>query len=116
MEFNTIYKTELLCDYMEIRSEVNGEDFDKGYILKNSEGLFNVGCRNFFGVLLDDDGNVLSDEQQPYEGFVDNFHKVFGWLKDDNYTPTDEEWNELKKPICDCGECDVTPSNDMDEK
>ena len=91
--------TEQLVEYMELRSEVEEVEFDKDYISSISEQWFNKGVRSFFGVQLDNDGNILSDTQQPFKGFIDKYRIVGGWLRDD-HTPSDDEWDELN---CECG-------------
>lgn len=34
---------------------------------------FDDGIREFFGVYLDDEGRIMFDMQEPYEGFLSNF-------------------------------------------
>ena len=104
-------KTELLVDYMEIRSEVEEVDFDKNYISYISEQGFNKGVRSFFGVQLDNNGNLLSDTQQPYQGFFGNWETVVGWLRE-NHTPSDDEWDGLN---CECGNCKKGKQNEIEK-
>ena len=90
-------KTERLVEYMELRSQV--EETEWGLDTDYLEPYFINGVRHFFGVQLDNDGNILSDTQQPFKGFIDKYRIVGGWLRDD-HTPSDDEWDELN---CECG-------------
>ena len=90
-------KTERLVEYMELRSQV--EETEWGLDTDYFEPYFINGVRHFFGVQLDNDGNILSDTQQPFKGFIDKYRIVGGWLRDD-HTPSDDEWDELN---CECG-------------
>ena len=67
MKKTNLIKTKKLCSYMKKRSKVEGvtwslpkEELDK---------LFDTGIRMFFGVVIDDDGYLLYDTQEPYFGF-----------------------------------------------
>jgi len=65
---NKTYNTELLFDYMKIRSKVEKQKWElsKDYL----EGFYDKGVRDFFGVQLSDGGFILTDNQQPYNGFL----------------------------------------------
>jgi hypothetical protein len=60
-------KTKKLCSYMKIRSETEGVEWKLNEFYLDE--WFNDGCRQFFGVLLNDDGNLIGDDQEPFEGF-----------------------------------------------
>ena len=62
-------KTTQLFNYMKKRSEVENSKWclSKKYL----ENHFRIGIRNFFGVELDNNGNLLWDIQQPYNGFFE---------------------------------------------
>jgi len=87
------YKTSHLVEYMELRSME--ENVEWSLEIRHLEGLFNNGLRMYFGVQLDNDGNILSDIQQPYEGFLSKWVKVNEWLMND-YNPTDEDWDDFR--------------------
>lgn len=57
-------KTKTLSEYMEARAKYEGVEWENSM---NSfvEDAFAVGTRTFFGVELDDTGQLLSDTQQP---------------------------------------------------
>lgn len=52
---------------MKIRSENEGVEWKLNEFYLDE--WFNDGCRQFFGVRLNDDGNLIDDDQEPYEGF-----------------------------------------------
>ena len=60
-------KTKKLCSYMKIRSENEGVEWKLNEFYLDE--WFNDGCRQFFGVRLNDDGNLIDDDQEPFEGF-----------------------------------------------
>ncbi len=62
-------KTRLLIDYMILRAE--HEKCAWGFPDWFTEAYFDKGMRNFFGVSLDNGGNLLGDHQQPafFEAF-----------------------------------------------
>ena len=67
-------KTEELERYMKLRSKVEGMKWklDIEYL----ENHFTFGIRYFFGVHMDDDGNLLFDEQEPFDGFFNNYETM----------------------------------------
>ena len=77
-------KTFELSIYLEHRANIEGVKIDRDYILSSSEIYFNKGVRSFFGVQLDEDGNILSDTQQPFKGFIDTYRKVIKWAGEIN--------------------------------
>jgi len=60
-------KTKKLCSYMKIRSEIEGVEWKLNEFYLDE--WFNDGCRQFFGVRLNDDGNLIDDDQEPFEDF-----------------------------------------------
>lgn len=52
---------------MKIRSETEGVEWKLNEFYLDE--WFNDGCRQFFGVRLNDDGNLIDDDQEPFEGF-----------------------------------------------
>lgn len=62
-------KTTQLVNYMKKRSKIENQiwDLPKEFL----ESHFHIGLRNFFGVELDNNGNLLWDAQQPYDGFFE---------------------------------------------
>jgi hypothetical protein len=66
-------KTKKLCSYMKIRSETEGVEWKLNEFYLDE--WFNDGCRQFFGVRLNDDGNLIDDNQEPFEGFFINTTK-----------------------------------------
>ena len=57
--------------YIKKRAEVEGVafDLDEEYL----EQQFQNGFRQFFGVQVDDEWNMLFDEQEPYENFFSDY-------------------------------------------
>jgi len=64
-------RTKKLSKYMKKRSEV--ENVEWGLSVMYLEQLFVMGMRDFFGVTLDNKGNLLSDEQEPYENYFNEY-------------------------------------------
>jgi hypothetical protein len=60
-------KTKKLCSYMKIRSQIEGVEWRLNELYLDE--WFNDGCRQFFGVWMNEDGNLIEDEQEPYKGF-----------------------------------------------
>ena len=58
---------------MKIRSETEGVEWKLNEFYLDE--WFNDGCRQFFGVRLNDDGNLIDDNQEPFEGFFINTTK-----------------------------------------
>jgi len=60
-----------LCTYMRARAAFEGVKWklSREYV----QSHFDRGCRNFFGVELDDHGKLLRDEQQP--DFFKNYRR-----------------------------------------
>ncbi len=52
---------------MKIRSETEGVEWKLNEFYLDE--WFNDGCRQFFGIRLNDDGNLIDDDQEPFEGF-----------------------------------------------
>ena len=52
---------------MKIRSETEGVEWKLNEFYLDE--WFNDGCRQFFGVRLNDDGNLIDDDQEPFEDF-----------------------------------------------
>ena len=67
-------KTKKLVQYMKIRSSV--EDVEWGLTDEFMEEMFDFGIRHIFGVHLDDDGNLLSDDQEVFTGYFDIVTRV----------------------------------------
>ena len=67
-------KTEKLVRYMKLRSKVERVEWglDTDYL----ENHFDFGIRHFFGVHLDDKGNLLFDDQEPFKGFFGNWEMM----------------------------------------
>ena len=82
-------KTEKLVRYMKVRSKVEEckWSLDDDYL----QPSFINGVRNFFGVQLDNSGNLLFDEQEPYKGFLYNWETMVGWLRE-IHTPSEMEF------------------------
>jgi hypothetical protein len=68
-------KTKKLITYMKNRSEMEGLEW--GLEDKTIEGLFNSGLRLFFGVELDNKGNLIKDSQEYHKGFLEFFNKTY---------------------------------------
>ena len=64
-------KTEKLVRYMKLRSKIEGTEW--GLDIDYLENHFDFGIRYFFGVHLDDKGNLLFDDQEPFKGFFNNW-------------------------------------------
>jgi len=60
-----------LINYMKVRASVENQKWGLGsdYL----EPMFINGIRNFFGVQLDDFGNLQYDEQEPKKGFLNDY-------------------------------------------
>ena len=60
-----------LHDYIKYRVEVekNEWELEGGFF----EHFFTVGIRSFFGVTVNDECQILFDEQQPNDGFYEDF-------------------------------------------
>lgn len=58
---------------MKLRSEVEGVEWKLNELYLDE--WFNDGCRQFFGVKLNEDGNLIEDELEPYQGFFINTTK-----------------------------------------
>lgn len=57
-------KTDLVFNYLKSRAKIEGVRFElsqKDFF----EPYFNLGVRNFFGVSVDNNGFLISDEQEP---------------------------------------------------
>ncbi len=52
---------------MKIRSQVEGVEWKLNELYLDE--WFNDGCRQFFGVRISEDGNLIDDDQEPYKGF-----------------------------------------------
>jgi hypothetical protein len=52
-----------LCTYMKARAAFEGVEWKLTH--EYVQSYFERGCRNFFGVEINDRGELLSDEQQP---------------------------------------------------
>ena len=63
----SIIKTKKLCSYMKKRSKVEGVTWSLPK--EKLDILFDTGIRMFFGVVVDNNGNLLYDTQEPYFGF-----------------------------------------------
>lgn len=70
-------KTKQLFEYMLLRSKIEKSKWKLSN--KYLENLFSSGIRVFFGVHLDDFGNILYDEQEPVEGHLQLLKQV-GWF------------------------------------
>ncbi len=68
------YKTGKLSSYMKVRVilERTKWEISEDYLDK----LFDSGIRFFFGVVLDDEGNLLYDLQEPYKGFFNDINNI----------------------------------------
>jgi hypothetical protein len=64
-------KTEKLERYMKLRSKVEGMKWKLD--IEFLENHFTFGVRCFFGVHMDNNGNLLFDEQEPFDGFFSNY-------------------------------------------
>lgn len=63
-------KTKNLYRYLKKRSKI--EKVKWGLPKSYFEHHYWSGIRNFFGVQIDDNGKLLFDEQEPYDGFFPN--------------------------------------------
>ena len=59
---------------MKIRSSV--EDVEWGLTDEFMEEMFDMGFRHIYGVQIDDDGNLLSDDQEVFTGYFDIVTRV----------------------------------------
>ena len=75
-------KTEKLVRYMKLRSKIEGTEW--GLDTEYLEPYFNNGGRHFFGVHLDDKGNLLFDDQEPFKGFFNNWEMRMSGVVQDN--------------------------------
>ena len=70
MKTNAVKAGENLISYLRNRASVEsavvGEEMEEFMA-----GLFNGGVRCFFGIEIDDAGNLLADSQEPYPGFFE---------------------------------------------
>ena len=41
------------------------------------EEMFDMGFRHIYGVQIDDDGNLLSDDQEVFDGYFDLYWKFY---------------------------------------
>ncbi len=57
--------------YLKKRAEVESVPFDLDEDLLSYQ--FEQGIRKFFGVVVDDEWNMLSDEQQPHQDFLSDY-------------------------------------------
>jgi hypothetical protein len=76
-----MYKTKKLITYMKNRSEM--EKVEWGLEDSMIEEMFNSGLRLFFGVELDEEGNLLKDNQEYHKGFLDWFNKKYKEVNND---------------------------------
>jgi len=76
-----------LMFYLMCRSEVEKVPFELEYDFFIE--MYNQGIRNFFGVEINNEGEILSDEQEPKEGFI---HYVLGLIWEDRMK---EEFKEI---------------------
>ena len=67
-------KTKKLVQYMKIRSVI--EDVNWGMTDEQMEEMFDMGFRHIYGVQIDDDGNLLSDDQEVFTGYFDIVTRV----------------------------------------
>jgi hypothetical protein len=67
-------KTDKLVRYMKLRSKIEGTEW--GLDIDYLENHFDFGIRHFFGVHLDDKGNLLFDDQEPFKGFFNNWEMM----------------------------------------
>ena len=67
-------KTKKLIEYMKVRSTI--EEVEWGMPDEQMEMMFDMGVRYIFGVSIDNSGNLLSDDQEPYGGFLDRWNNV----------------------------------------
>ena len=67
-------KTEKLVRYIKLRSKVEGVEW--GLDTEYLENHFIFGIRHFFGVHLDNKGNLLFDDQEPFKGFFGNWETM----------------------------------------
>ena len=67
-------KTKKLVEYMKLRSSI--EKVEWGMTDEQMEEMFDMGVRHIFGVSIDNSGNLLLDDQEPYGGFLDNWNNV----------------------------------------
>ncbi|HNS16415.1 MAG TPA: hypothetical protein PKI34_01170 [Bacteroidales bacterium] len=67
-------KTDLVFKYLKWRAQIEGVPFELGQ-KDFFEPYFKRGVRKFFGVLLDDNGFPINDEQEPkdYPGLLTDF-------------------------------------------
>jgi hypothetical protein len=73
--FDYGFNVEILFDYLIMRSDFEGVDFEIN--IKFLESGFNSGIRNFFGVQVNNIGFPIWDGQEPEKGFLNNF---IGWI------------------------------------
>ena len=64
---------EKLVLYLKKRAELENVPFDLDEEFLNLQ--FEKGIRNFFGVKIDDQWNMISDDQQPHENFLSDYLK-----------------------------------------
>ena len=67
-------KTKKLVEYMKLRSSI--EKVEWGMTDEQMEEMFDMGVRYIFGVSIDNSGNLLLDDQEPYGGFLDNWNNI----------------------------------------
>lgn len=60
-------KTNKLNSYMKRRSKIEGVEW--GLSVQHLNVMFELGIRTFFGVTIDNQGNLINDSQEPYPGF-----------------------------------------------
>ena len=58
-----------LIAYMKKRATIEGVIFELD--LDYFQGVFDFGVREFFGIKLDDQAQMIFDEQEPQEGFFE---------------------------------------------
>ena len=58
-----------LIAYMKKRANMEGVIFELD--LDYFQGVFDFGIREFFGIKLDDQAQMIFDEQEPQEGFFE---------------------------------------------
>lgn len=77
-----------LIVYLKTRSKEEGVPFELDVLWFLNH--YQMGIRNFFGVEIDDDGNLLSDDNEPYDGYLQGFLNYLNGIKD-----VEEEYHQF---------------------
>lgn len=82
-----------IMTYMKTRSEFEDVNFDLTFDWFSHQ--FDKGVRNFFGVEIDDHGNLLNDDQEPEKGFLKKVKRFIETFNEFN----DEQKHEMELEI-----------------